>query len=307
MRRGRRVPGLRGPQRPPGGEEFLPPGAPPGGLLLPHPGGEGLPHRQHPGHGPGDGRRPGTAPPCKPVRRGRRHRPGLGAGVPGPVCCPGPAPPRQYPDDHPLPGGGGGGGGAGPALCGPLPGAEPGGYPLHLPKEPHRHRGLCPRGPMHVLVRTVRHERPHRGAQRQPGPLRPALPPALPPGRRQNGPSPEPQGHEPGLPPGGAGEDGGVRPEAGGPYEAARVCGGHYTHLCRPLEREAASYSGGAGAAGAGLLPVRLHRRLLAGGHRPPHVRHPVRERSRSCRPLQGGPGGLREGGPADGAGIAVR
>ena len=36
-----------------------------------------------------------------------------------------------------------------------------------------------PRGVVHVLLRPVRDERPDRGSLRQPGPLRPALPPAL--------------------------------------------------------------------------------------------------------------------------------
>ena len=40
-------------------------------------------------------------------------------------------------------------------------------------------RGLCPRGPVHVLLRSVRDERRYRRTQRQPGGLRPALPPAL--------------------------------------------------------------------------------------------------------------------------------
>ena len=39
--------------------------------------------------------------------------------------------------------------------------------------------GLCPRGAVHVLLRPVRDERPDRGPLRKPGPLRPALPPAL--------------------------------------------------------------------------------------------------------------------------------
>ena len=179
-RRGRGVSGLRPAQRPPGRGKFHPGAAAGGGKLLPSPGSEGIPHRQHPPLRPGVAPGGGPAAAGQPVRRGRGHRPGLGPGGPGPEDRPGPAPPRLHPDDRPHPGRGGGGRTAGNAVRSAGPGAEPGGRGLHLPEQPHRHRGLRSRGAVHVLVRPVRHERPHRTAQRQPGRLRPALPPALP-------------------------------------------------------------------------------------------------------------------------------
>ena len=59
------------------------------------------------------------------------------------------------------------------------PGVFGGGHPTICENCPWRGGGLCPRGVVHVLLRPVRDERPDRGPLRQPGPLRPALPPAL--------------------------------------------------------------------------------------------------------------------------------
>ena len=56
---------------------------------------------------------------------------------------------------------------------------EPPGHRGHHPGLSRRDRGVCPRGPVHVLLRPVRDERRYRRTKRQPGGLRPALPPAL--------------------------------------------------------------------------------------------------------------------------------
>ena len=69
---------------------------------------------------------------------------------------------------------------------------------------------LRPRGPVHVLQRPVRPVRRAGGPQRQPGAVRPALPPGLPlAGGEEKHPPPVPEGPLPGRPAGPAGGDGG--------------------------------------------------------------------------------------------------
>ena len=83
-RRGRRLSGLRPVQRPPGRGKFHAGAAAGGGTILPSPGGEGVPYGQHPPLRPGAAPGGGAAAAGQPVRRGRDHRPGLGAGGSGP-------------------------------------------------------------------------------------------------------------------------------------------------------------------------------------------------------------------------------
>ena len=84
----------------------------------------------------------------------------------------------------------------------------------------------------------------------------------------------------------GDGGHGRILREAGGPHEAAGVCGRHHPHLRPPAGGGPWSHRRRAGGAGAGLLPVRLHRLVLAGQTRRCHVRHPSGERSGPQGPL---------------------
>ena len=75
-------------------------------------------------------------------------------------------------------------------------------------------RDLRPWCSLHVLLRPVRNERPHRRTQRQPGHLCPALPPGLPVAGGENPLPPSvPEGPLPGRGPGSAGGDGSGLPE----------------------------------------------------------------------------------------------
>ena len=233
---GRRgVYGLRRAQRPAQRPEFHGRGIPCRRGLLPSAGGEGVSDPEHPGDGPGAAcRRRG---PEKSLGHGggRHPHPGLGHLAAGPGNCARCSPPRQHPDEPAHPGRGVQGGGAGPGAGGAGPGAEPPGHPHHNPGLSRGNRGVRARGPVHVLLGSVRNERRDRRAQRQPGSLRPALPPAL---RRQRKgrrrPSPEPEGRQPGGLCAGAGADGRGVPEAGGPHEATGICGGDHGDLSPP-------------------------------------------------------------------------
>ena len=157
---------------------------------------------------------------------------------------------------------------------------------------------------MYVLLRSVRPQRRYRRTQRQPWHLRSALPPALwgqcPGGGR---PSSEPEGRQPLPLPTGAGGHGGGVPEAGGAHEAAGVRGGHHLHLPAAAGRKAPPHPRGTAAAGAGLQPQRLHRRILSGPEGAADVRHPAGE----CPGAQGavcpGPDTVRKRGSPDGGG----
>ena len=179
QRRRRGLPGLRELQCPPGRQEFYIGRAARGRQILPRPGRAGPSDPQHPGHRPGAAQGGGAHPYRRHVRCGRLHRPGSGRRQPLPPDRAPHPPARLYANVHPQPGGRPAGRRHGPEPGGAGPGAGPQADRLHLPELPHRDRGLCPRGAVHVLFRPVLYVRRHRPAQRQPGPVRPALPPAL--------------------------------------------------------------------------------------------------------------------------------
>ena len=244
------------------------------------PGSPGLSDAEHPADGPGAAQGCGDGPHRLPPGRGRHSGAGLGPVRSAAPRAAGSAPPRQHPDERlhhrrrqravprRLRAGGAG------------PGVLPGGHPGHLPGLSRRDRGLCPRRPRYVLFRSVLHERPDRRPLRQPGPLRPALPPALR-GQRpgQEAVSPESEGQLPGRRAERHGRHGRGLPEAGGPHEAAGVRGRHHPDLQPPAGRAPGPHPRRGGGAGPGLLPLRLHRLVLEGPPRRGDVRHPSGKR----------------------------
>ena len=127
----------------------------------------------------------------------------------------------------------------------------------------------------------MRDERRAGTAQRQPGRVRPALPPTLRRERAVQGRlSPEPEGRQPVRLFAGYGAHGRGLPEDRGAAEAPGIRGGGDGHLPPPAGRKAAAHGGGIRRAGAGLLPQRLYGRLLAGQEGQGHVRHPAGERA---------------------------
>ncbi len=152
-------------------------------------------------------------------------------------------------------------------------------------------------GALYVLLRPVRDERRAGRAQRQPRALRPALPAAL---RRKRalrrGLSPESEGRQPVRLFAGHGAHGRSVPEDRGPDEAARIRGGGDGHLPPAAGREAPPHGGGERRAGAGILPQRLYRRLLAGPQRGGPCSARGRRTPRSRRgAVCPGPGGIRK------------
>ena len=145
-------------------------------------------------------------------RCGRFDRPGLGRCRRGQGFCTFHAPPRLHPDGRPFPHGGGNRRPAGIFPGGAGKGAFPGGNQGHPGMHGAGNRNLCPRGPLYEYVRPVLHERHVRREKRQPGPVRPALPPALlggmPVCSKNRGERPVLEGHVPGKTPAGAGGHG---------------------------------------------------------------------------------------------------
>ena len=90
---------------------------------------------------------------------------------------------------------------------------------------------------------------------------------------------PESEGRQPVRLFAGHGAHGRSVPEDRGPDEAARIRGGGDGHLPPAAGREAPPHGGGERRAGAGILPQRLYRRLLAGPQGAGHVRHEAGER----------------------------
>ena len=145
---------------------------------------------------------------------------------------------------------------------------------------------------MHVLLRPVLYVLRHRRAQRQPGPVRPALPPELRLERPGGRPPPVPEGYVAGGAPPRTQRNGrGLRQDRGA-HEAAGIrLGGHENLRRRPAGGPGTHRPGAAGA-GGGLFPAGLYRRLLYGTQGAGDVRRPGKHAGATgavCR----GPGGL--------------
>lgn len=239
---------------------------------------------------------------------GRRPGPGPGGGQTPAADLPRPPPPRLHPDDRPQPGRDFGLRRTGDHPGGPAPGDAGGGHPGPVPGLPLGDRGLWPRGPVHVLQRPVHPLGGAGGAQRQPGPVRPALPPGLPlAGGPADLPPPLPERPLPGRPPGPAGGDGGGLPEDRGADEAAGVRGGGHRHLRRRPPGAPGAHPEGDGPAGGRLLPPGVHPGVLFGPEGPGHVRHPARGDPGPCRPLRPSQTVLHPGGAPARAGDPLR